>query len=121
MGAWEAECARLDSERIAGKIEFLETVRIAMEAYQHVFEKYCSKTRAIRRESLTYSTPLYEPENEEVTDVIFVSPDVANIHTQQLSGHRKHQLYRLVLEEGHWKLLERLIVMEDGVTVSEEL
>lgn len=121
MGAWETTCARLDANRIAGQIDFADGMRIGMEKYRPIFETYCSKTRAMPRESLAYSTPLNDPEAEKIVVTTILSPSLVEIRTQQISGHRKQQLYRLVLEENQWKLFERFIVAADGELIGEEL
>lgn len=118
--AWEAECARLDGERIAGRMDVSECDQIAVDKYRPIFARFCSEARALPRQSvIAYTTPLDDPEAEKTIATRMLS--VAEIETQQVAGHRKRHLYRLVLEEGQWRLFEKFIIATDGEMIQDEL
>ena len=123
MGKWESGCAAVASMRTHSEVEGPEVSAAwdaAMQSHRQIFERFCSKTRTLRRQSLSYSTPRdYNPETEKIVATRALS--VVEIETNQVAGLRKRQIYRFVLEDGQWRLYEKFIIAADGEVIGDEL
>jgi len=89
MHQWEAECEGLDRECRSGTLDFRESMRIGLELHRPIFEKYCSVSKAARRESLEFASPLeYDPSAQTITSVNLWRAGIANVRTYHATHDR---------------------------------
>jgi len=121
MAEWESKCRDLYRERKAGRIEVSESMRAAMAIYNPIFEKYCSISKAVKRESLSFSSPpQYDVSSETIIAVNIIGIAVVEIRTNHAT-HDKQFVYRLTLENGEWRLFEKFVIGSAGQLMRDEL
>jgi antitoxin component of RelBE/YafQ-DinJ toxin-antitoxin module len=123
MNAWEKRCVARDEECIAGARAFDEAAKLAMSEYMEIFRKYCSRTKAVPRDLFYDNPPDYDPDGEAILAISQLAPDLVQIRTQQNYAFGERNVYRLVSEDGKWRLLDKKIesAAEKGVFLDASL
>jgi hypothetical protein len=121
MHRWELDCAKSHEAFKRGELEFEDTVKIGMEHYQPIYEKFISQPHMKPRDFHFSIPPDYDPSNEGITKIRFVDENVAEISTKQIGGLEGEFLYNLVKQPQGWKLAEKYFVAFDGEVIPANL
>jgi|ERR1043166_1699029 hypothetical protein len=121
MNKWERECADRDERCRSGELTYEESAQIGKDAYRSIFQSYCSPTSASPRGFFYDTPPDCDPEREVITATSTLSPGLVEVRTKQEYGARKDQIYRVALENGEWKLVDKRIVLHRGDTLETPL
>jgi hypothetical protein len=115
MHAWELGCAAREAAAEAGQLNFDEAKRISMEQFEVIFRQVCSQSIAQRRTYHFSIPPKYDPHEERIAEAKMVDCNTIEIRTYQArTEHFGSYLYRLVREEGAWKLSKAFYVALNG-------
>lgn len=115
MNAWESKCEDRDNQcrvKEEGEEGYLEAQRVGMQEYDVIFRRYCA-CNAQPRDFFYGVPPQYNPDAENIVDFSELSPGNVLITTEQQTGFKKRQLYRLVLEAEGWKILAKAVLLND--------
>lgn len=122
MNSWEKRCAVRLEECIAGKLDFDEAESIGSSEYlQIIFSRYCSTSKAQPRDFHFTEPPDYDPEGEGIVTTKVLSQSLVELFTHQNYGHRKRHIFRLVLENKEWKIIERKILLDNGDSIDASI
>jgi hypothetical protein len=121
MHAWETRCLLREGQCVSGQLAFDEAEKIGMDEYRQIFKAYCSTTKAVPRDFHYTEPPDYNAEGQTIISIRDLSPTLVEIQTQQNYSHRKRHAYRLAIEEGEWKLVERFILLSTGEMLETDL
>lgn len=115
MREWEMNCARLAAEFEAGEIDLADMARAAKDAYEPIFQEFCSARRATPRTGLFWGEPPdYDPSEETVEGITLLEPGIVEVHTRQRRKFQNAFVYRLAHEGGVWRLFAKYFVNVDG-------
>jgi len=100
---------------------FDEATEVGQAEYMAIYHRYCSGPKGQPRDFFYTEPPDYDPDREVIRKVLNESPDLVEIHTQQEYGHQKRHVFRLVLENGEWRLIDRQILIDNGKMIASTL
>jgi hypothetical protein len=121
MNAWEKRCASRMEQCIDGTMDFDQVEKLGIAEYMKVFERYCSKSRATPRDFHYTEPPDYNSEEEVITSLRETSPGNIEIRSKRHFSHRKDHVFHLALENGHWKIVSRGLVLTSGEILESDL
>ena len=114
MNSWEKQCAARMEQCIAGTLDFDEATKVGTAEYMEIFSRYCSLSRAVPRDFYYTEPPDYDPKGEVILNVKQISPNTAEMFTQQNYSHRKRHVFMLALEKDGWRLVGRRVLLDNG-------
>ena len=118
MHNWELKCKeRIDACK-RGERDFENTISTLMSEYMEIFREYCSST-AIPR-SFCFSQPPEYESSDKIIEVID-EREICKIIVECKYHPNQKSEFRLVCEDGKWRILERNIVTNRGTVLSADL
>ena len=121
MNAWEKLCASRTEQCIAGAMKFDVATKVGMAEYMLIFNQYCSPSKAIPRDYYYDEPPDYDPIGEVIVNQREDSLRIIEIQTQQNYGHRKKHIFRMAFEGGGWRIVERVILLDNNDVLDASL
>jgi hypothetical protein len=113
MQDWELKCAKREELCDSGVMDYDESESIGINEYMDIYHQYCSNNATPRGYSFS-EPPGYNPEGELIESVRAETSKYVEVITQQNYSFRKKHLYKLVFEDGSWKLLHKKILLNSG-------
>lgn len=120
MNEWEKKCAYREHQCDQGELDYNTAAERGSAEYMKIFAKYCSR-EAMPRDYFFTEPPDYDPEGETIVNEFEVRPGLVEIRTQQDFSHRKKHVFRIVLENGEWKIIERKILLDTNEILDTSL
>jgi hypothetical protein len=121
MNTWEKQCAVRTERCISGAMNFDEAEEVGLLEYMKIFNRYCSIIKGQPRDYYFTEPPDYDPDGEIIEGVTKESSSMIKIQTRQHYGHQKRHIFRLIQENGEWRLFDRQILMDDGEVLESTL
>jgi hypothetical protein len=119
MNRWELDCATRSRQERQGELSTDEEYRIANEELEDVFRAFC-KHRP-KRGVVFRKPPEYDPDAENILNVVEESSTCVKITTQQTTGFERKCVYELRSVKGEWLIARKGYYDVDGAIVRVNL
>lgn len=120
MNKWEKTCLERQKLFEDGQVAFEEVAAAGEAEFRRIFDRYCARS-AIPRSYCFSDPPEYDSQNEEILYIVHESDDFVTIETLQHYGFRERHLYRLTVQDGEWRIVDKQIILDSGELLADTL
>jgi hypothetical protein len=95
---------------------------LVIEHMNAIFAQFCTRReRPYGRQGSFRHPPEYDPDTEQILEVVEESARRVHIITQQQTGFKTKCRYVLLKQQGQWRIDNRHILLPDGNTIPNTL